>query len=189
MALPSTRCEYRVQLSDVEREVQRELSVVAARHPSETAEHLTLRVLAFCLLWRDSIAFGPGLSDGEGPDLEAHDAGGRRSLWVECGAVEAAKLKRVVQQHPGAEVHVVLADRRRRRELLEAVAALPHGIKGGERVTLWQLGPELLAALAGNEARRQRWSVTVVGGHLYVDADGRSFDGQAAAEPLPDGAR
>lgn len=185
MALPSTRYEYRLALSDVERGVQLETTVVAARHPSETAEHLTLRVLAFCLLHRDGLVFGAGLSDGDASDLEARDPGGRVLLWAECGAVEAGRLRRIVQQNAGAKVHVVLADERRRRELLDGIAALPHGIKDAARVTLWRIDQPLVGALARLEERRQRWSVTVVGGHLYVDAGGENLDGEAVAERLP----
>ena len=45
MALPSVRMEYRVQLSHVDRGVDTAQTVVAALHPSETAEHLALREL------------------------------------------------------------------------------------------------------------------------------------------------
>lgn len=178
MALSPVRYEYRLALSDVDRRLDVETTVLTARHPSETAAHLTLRVLAYCLLYRDDLAFGPGLSDGEGADLEVRDGGGRVLLWAECGAVEASKLRRVVQQNHEAAVHVVLGDERRRQELDAGLAALPHGIRGGERVTRWQIGAALVAALAGNESRRQRWAVTLVDGHLYVDADGAAIDGE-----------
>ena len=184
MALSATRYEYRIALSHVDAGVQEELTLVAARHPSETAEHLSLRVLAHCLLMREGIGFGPGLSDGDASDLEARDAMGRVSLWVECGAVEAGKLKKVVQANAGAEVHVVLGDERRRRELLEGVAALPHGIKDKDRVTLWRISPALVTSLAAHEDRRQKWSLTIVGGHLYVEVDGEHLDGEASSGPL-----
>jgi uncharacterized protein YaeQ len=184
MALPSIRYEYRIALSHVDRNLQLDTTVIAARHPSETAEHLTLRVLALCLLYRDGLAFGPGLCDGDASDLEARDPGGDVTLWAECGAVEAAKLRRIVQQNARAEVHVVLADERRRRELQEGIAALPHGIRDAERVVLWHVDPALVAALARHEERRQRWTVTIVDGHLYIEANGESVDGEAAAGAL-----
>ena len=183
MALPSIRHEYKVALADLERDHHAELTVVAARHPSETAEHLVLRVLGFCLLHRDGLVFGPGLSDGEAADLVARD-GGRLTLWGECGAIEATKLRRVVQQNSDAEVHVVLGDERRRRELREGLQALPHGLKGQERVTVWRLDPELVTTLARHDGRRQRWSITRVDGHLYVDVDGESVDGEVTRHGL-----
>jgi uncharacterized protein YaeQ len=185
MALPSIRYEYRIALSHVDKHLQLDTTVIAARHPSETAEHLVLRVLALCLLHRDGLIFGPGLSDGDASDLEVRDPGGRIALWVECGAVDATKLRRIVQQNAQAEVHVVLADNRRRRELCDGIAALPHGIRDAERVVLWHIDPALVAALAHHEERRQRWTVTIVEGHLYIEVNGEAFDGEAAASALP----
>lgn len=185
MALPSVRYEYRVALSHVDAGVQAEATIVAARHPSETAEHLVLRVLGYCLLHREGLVFGAGLADGDASDLEARDPAGRVTLWAECGAVDATKLRKVVQQNAGAEIHVLISDDRRRRELLDGIAALPHGIKDASRVTLWKIDPALVAALAEHESRRQRWTVTVVGGHLYVEVDGRAADGEAEAGSLP----
>ena len=185
MALPSIRHEYRIALSHVDRNLQLDTTVIAARHPSETAEHLALRVLALCLLHRDGLVFGAGLSDGDASDLEARDPGGDLILWAECGAVEATKLRRLVQQNARAEVHVLLSDPRRRRELCDGLAALPHGIRDAERVVLWQIDPALIAALARHEERRQRWTVTIVEGHVYIEVDGESFDGEAAAGALP----
>jgi uncharacterized protein YaeQ len=190
MALPSTRYEFRIALSHVERGVQLETTLVAARHPSETAEHLWLRVLAFCLLHREGLVMGAGLCDGDASDLEERDAAARVRTWVECGAVDAARLRRVVQGNAGAEVHVVFGDERRYRELLAGVAKLPHGIKDAGRVTLWRVDEGLVAALAAREDRRQRLAVTVVEGHVYVDVDGGSpgardsFDGEVVAAPL-----
>jgi uncharacterized protein YaeQ len=77
MALQATRYEYRITLSHVDRGRDVQETVLAARHPSETAEHLTLRVLAWCLLNEERVAFGPGLSDGEMADLWTHDLTGR----------------------------------------------------------------------------------------------------------------
>jgi hypothetical protein len=42
---------------------------------------------------------------------------------------------------------------------------------------VWTLDAALVAALAEREDRRQRWGVTIVGDHAYVDADGRTLDG------------
>ena len=177
MALPSTRVEYRIALSHVDRGIKVSQAVIAAHHPSETAEHLTLRILAWCLLYEESISFAAGLSDPDAADLWAHDLTGRLSLWIECGAADGVKLRRVVQHHADAQVHAVFAGDRRRKDLLDQVASWPRPAKGFERVELWSISPELVAALAAHEDRRHRWSVTIVGDHLYVEAEGKSLDG------------
>ena len=187
MALPSVRMEYRIQLSHVDRGLETAQTVVAALHPSETMEHMTLRVLAWCLLYEEGLGFGPGLGDPEAADLWAHDLTGRLRTWIECGTADADKLRRVLQHNSDAQVHAVFNGERRQRELLEQIAGQDRtrAWKGAARVTLWQIDEALVAALAAREGRRHRLAVTVVGDHLYIDADGQSVDGAAARSALP----
>ncbi|HZS36741.1 MAG TPA: YaeQ family protein [Polyangia bacterium] len=173
MALPTTRMEYRIALSHVDRAAEVSETVIVGRHPSETAEHLTLRVLAWCLLYEPRIAFGPGLSTPDAADLWTHDLTGRLTTWIECGAAQADKLRKVVQHHPGAQVHVVFDNERRRLELVGECA----GWKRAGEVSLWTIDPALVASLAKRDERRHRWTVTVVGDHFYIDADDRPLDG------------
>lgn len=173
MALAPTRREFRITLSQVDRGLERSETVICAQHPSETGEHLTLRVLAWCLLPEEGLAFGPGLSTPEAADLWAHDLTGRLTAWIECGAARGEALRKVVQANPGAQVHVVLSDPKRRAELC---AELEGWRRAGE-VSLWMVDAALVAALAAREERRQRWTVTVVGDHFYIDADGTNLDG------------
>lgn len=183
MALPTTRLEYRISLSHVDRRLDvPETPVIVGRHPSETAEHVTLRVLSWCLLYEEGLSFGPGLSSDATADLWTHDLTGRLVTWIECGATKWDHLRKGLHQHGGAKAHVVFSAPRRRDELLAEIAAAPHA-KEAARVTLWSVDPALVDALAKREARRQRWAVTVVGDHLYVEADGASFDGDALPSP------
>lgn len=182
MALPSTRMEFRVALSHVDREIEAAPTLIVAHHPSETFEHLVLRVLACCLFYEDRIEFGPGLSDPEAADLWARDLTGRLTLWVECGAADAEKLRRVVQHNAGAKVHALFAGDKRRRELGEQIAGMQRGGRALAQVELWTAPAELVAALAAREDRRRRWSVTIVGDHLYVEEDGVTVDGPLQRE-------
>jgi uncharacterized protein YaeQ len=178
VALPTTRLEYRIALADAERRVDATETVIVGRHPSETAEHVTLRVLAWCLAHRPGLAFGPGICDGDAADLWAHDPGGAVAAWVECGAAEADRLRKVMAHHGDAEVHAVLADPRRADELVAAVASWARRPRGRGDLVVWSVAPELVAALAARESRRQRWAVTLVEGHAYIDVDGDALDGE-----------
>jgi uncharacterized protein YaeQ len=165
--------EYRLALSHVERGVTVEETLITALHPSETREHLTLRVLAHCLLHRPGLTFGPGLSTPDAPDLWAHDLTGRVTAWIECGAASGETLRKALAHHAGAEVHVVLDEPRRKDELVHELA----GWKRAAEIEVWLIDRALVSRLAAPEERRRRWTVTIVGDHLYVDEAGATVDG------------
>lgn len=178
MALTPTRLEYRLTLSNVDRGREANESVIVARHPSETQAHVTLRMLAWCLLHEDGLAFGPGLSTPDAADLWTHDATGRLTTWIECGAADAERLRKALAHHAGAQAHVVLDDERRARELSAELAAT-RWPRTCPPPIVWTIDAALVAALAARDERRQRWAVTVVGDHFYVDVDGRTLNGAA----------
>jgi len=188
MALPSTRMDFRVELSHVDRGRQASERVIVARHPSESMDHVILRVLAYCLFHEEGLSFGPGLSEAEGADLWTRDPGGRLTTWIECGAAPFDKLKKVVQHNPGAAVHAFFSDARRRDELIEAARA--PGARAGkvvDAITVWAVDPRLVADLAEKEARSSKWVVTIVGDHVYVEVDGATLEGEMVPRPLEAG--
>jgi uncharacterized protein YaeQ len=187
MALSSTRVDVRLELSNVDRQRDASERVVVACHPSEAAEHVTLRLLAYCLFHEDDLAFGPGLADAEGADLWTRDGAGRVTTWIECGSAPFEKLKKVAQHNPGAAVHALFADPRRREELVGAAReAGPRAAKVAEAITVWAIDGGLVTALAKNTERSRRWGVTIVGDHLYVEADGATLEGEVVRDRLAD---
>ena len=179
MALPSTRMDFRIELSHVDRGCQVSERVIVARHPSESMDHVVLRVLAYCIFYEEGLAFGPALSDAEGADLWTRDPAGRLTTWIECGAAPFEKLKKVAQHNPGAAVHALFSDRRRRDELIDAARAA--GARAGkvvDAIAVWTIDQRLVASLAEKEERSAKWAVTIVGDHLYVDVGGATLDGE-----------
>lgn len=177
MALQATRLVIRLSLSHVDGGFEREEPVNLARHPSETQDHVVLRMLAWCLLWQEGLAFGPGLSTPNTPDLWAHDLTGQLRAWIECRALEGDRLKRIINGSGGAKVAFVVDDRRR----AEAMAAELDGWKRPPaNLSIVCVDPDLVAALAARDERQQKWRVTIVGDHLYVEADGVALDGALA---------
>ncbi|MGZ3406034.1 MAG: YaeQ family protein [Polyangia bacterium] len=176
MALSPTRLEYRVTLSHVDRARDVTETVYVARHPSETQRHVVLRMLAWCLLHEDGIAFGPGLSTPDAADLWTHDATGRLTTWIEVGTATAERLRKSLQHHSGAQAHVVVDDARA-AAALKAELAEERWPRACPPPILWIIDEALVAALAEPEERRQRWAVTIVGDHFYIDIDGRTLNG------------
>lgn len=88
MALKSTVYRMQLGLSDLNRGHYAQYPLTIARHPSETAARLMMRVVAFCLFADERLRFGAGLSNAEEPDLLLEDLTGNITLWVEVGMPE-----------------------------------------------------------------------------------------------------
>src|SRR5690606_12598237 len=94
VALKPTIHKMRIALSDLEREVYEDLNLTVARHPSETAERMMARVLAYCLNASPSLTFCKGLSDSDEPDVWEHTLDGRIALWIDVGEPAYDRVKK-----------------------------------------------------------------------------------------------
>src|SRR5258708_34694192 len=78
----------------MDRGVYEALELRMARHPSETAEYMLVRVLAYCLEYQEGIELTEGVSSGDEPALVVRDLTGRVIAWIEVGMPDAARLHR-----------------------------------------------------------------------------------------------
>ncbi len=62
MAAGAVMYNFAVQLADVDRGVYEDVTLRAARHPSETDAYMMTRVLAYCLEYVEGITFSDGIS-------------------------------------------------------------------------------------------------------------------------------
>jgi uncharacterized protein YaeQ len=176
MALPSTLHHFDVRLSHVDRGADVELAIKAARHPSETAERLWLRLLAYLWQWEERIAFGPGISDPDEPDVVALGVdGSTRTLICRVGRPELARIEKDCARGGGARVAVLFESPRRLEAFLaEARAGRPERVAKAE---LAAVPDELIRALKEREDRRQKLGLTIADDHLYLEIGGASLDG------------
>ena len=80
MALKPTIFKFKISLSDLNRNHYDTLNLTVAQHPSETAERMMVRVLAFCINAQEHLVFTPGLSAVDEPDLWVHTLDGQLAL-------------------------------------------------------------------------------------------------------------
>ncbi len=173
VALAASLCDFEIELSHVDRGVEAKLRLKTARHPSETFARVWLRVLAYCLWYDERLAFGPGLSDPDAPDLLLTDLTGQPAHWIRVGKSEPAKIQRAADRNP--RVSVLFESPARLAAFVEAARA--EGVERLEEVELAAVDPALVDALAAGEERRAKAQVTIVGDHFYVQKDGASHDG------------
>jgi uncharacterized protein YaeQ len=183
LALPATLHDFQIELAHVDAGENRRLSLRVARHPSESMERLWLRVLAQCWQWREGIEQGPGLSDPDAPDVLARDLTGETRLWVRVGRPDASRIQQEADRNRRADVAVLFDSPRRMEAFVEEARAA--GLERLGRVAFAAVDPALLATLAGSEERRTRLSLTIVGDHLYVERDGKAFDGPLVRAYIP----
>lgn len=175
MALAPTLYSFDLTLNHTDRGVTERIDVRTARHPSETLQRVWLRLLAYAWHYQERIAFGPGLSDPDAPDLVATDLVGETTLWVRVGKADPVKVQRVVDRNARAKVAVFFEDVGRG----EAFVAEAKGVARLGTVELVAIDPALVAALAAVEDRRVALTVTIAGDHFYVECSNKSFDGPA----------
>lgn len=178
MALSSTIYNFTVNLSDADRGLYETLEIRAAQHPSEAAEYLLARVLAYCLEYREGIAFNKGgVSDRDEPTLFARDLTGALTLWVEIGVPSAERLHQASKAAPEVALYCHKSPR-----LLQPLQGAGIHKAGSIRVTL--LDADFIAALVGQLNRRMTLDLTVSGGHLYCTAGPVSVDCRLEQMPL-----
>jgi uncharacterized protein YaeQ len=159
LAQTATIYNVTIDLADLDRGVFETLDLRVARHPSETAEYMLVRLLAYCVEYQEGIALTEGLSSGDEPALVVRDLTGRVTAWIEVGLPDAARLHRgsklagraavythrdarqLLSQLSGAKIHragdipIRAFDRPAIEEaaaLIERRASLAVSISGGE---------------------------------------------------------
>jgi uncharacterized protein YaeQ len=172
LALTALVYTFEVQLSNVDRHVYESLSFKAAQHPSETNEFLLARVLAYCLEYRQGIAFSRGLAEPDEPAVAVRDLTGALVAWIEIGSPDAARLHKASKLAP----RVVIYTHKDPQQLLRQLSG--ERIHRRERVELVALDRELIAALAAHLERRMRFDLSVTDGQLYLSLGEETLEGR-----------
>ena len=169
MAQTATIYSVTIDLSDLDRGVYETLELRVARHPSETAEYMLVRLFAYCLEYQEGIALTEGVSSGDEPALVVRDLTGRVTAWIEVGLPDASRLHRGAKLAGRAAVYT----HRDARQLLSQLSgakihrAADIPIRAFDRAAV-----EELAALID---RRASLAISVSGGELLVALGQRTF--------------
>lgn len=180
MALTATVYTVDVSLSNVDRGVYEQLSIKAARHPSESEEYFLTRLLAYCIEYREGITFSKGgISDPDDPPILVKDLSGGWQVWIEIGAPDAARLHQASKASP----RVALYSHKEPRVLLRSYEG--QRIHKAEQVEVYAVDRTLLASLAEHLDRRIAWTLSLTEGQVFLDVNGESFSGTLERLALP----
>lgn len=179
MALTSTMYSFDVELSDVDRGVYETLAIKAACHPSETEAYFVTRVLAYCLEYREGIAFSKGLSEPDEPALSVRDLTGALTHWIEIGSPDGSRLHKASKAAPRVAVYT----HKEPRLLLRGYEG--QRIHKAEAIEFYAIDRALIDGLAEHLDRRVALTLSVSDRHLFVDVGGESLSGTVERHPLP----
>jgi len=169
MAQTATIYTVTIDLSDLDRGVYETLELRVARHPSETAEYMLVRLLAYCLEYEDGITLTEGVSSGDEPAVLVRDLTGRITAWIEVGLPDAARLHRGSKLAGRAAVYT---HRDVRQLLTQLSGARIH--RAGE-IPIRAFDREVIDEVASLLERRASLAVSVSDGELMVALGDRAF--------------
>ena len=92
MAMKATIFKAELQVSDMQRHYYREHSLVIARHPSESAQRMMVRIVAFALNANNRMVFTRGLSSDNEPDLWQLSLSDEIEVWIELGQPDVKRI-------------------------------------------------------------------------------------------------
>lgn len=170
MALGSTLHYFDINLADMDRGVFEMLSLRVAKHPTETDEYLLSRVLAYCLEYREGIAFARGLDAPDEPAVWARDPDGRLRLWVEVGLPDADKLHRASKAAERVAVYTHRDPNALRRNLAGRT------VYRSEDIPIYPLERGFMGRLVARLDRRTAFDLSVTERHVYVSVGGESVE-------------
>ena len=178
LAQGATIHQFAVQLSHVDRGVYETLDLRVARHPSETAESVCARVLAYCLEYQDGLAFTRGLAEPDLPALEVRDLTGALQAWIEVGMPDGARLHRASKAVGRVAVYMVEDGGRYWESLAGAT------IHRAEALELYALERGLMGELVSRIERRTTFDLAVTDGTLYLTMGPEVFSGAVTRHRL-----
>lgn len=179
MASGATVYNFEIDLADADRNVYETLSLRVARHPSESAEYLITRVLAYAMEYAEGIAFSTGgLSDPDDPAITVRDLTGALRVWIEIGSPDAARLHKAQKASPRVVVYT--------HKDVERLASRLSGekIHRAEDLELYAIEPSLIAALVERLDRRVTFALSVSERDLFVAIGDSNLEGRVTRRPI-----
>ena len=155
MVTAATIYRFQVDLSDIDRSVYETLDLRVARHASEEADRLIVRVLARVLAHEEGMEFGRGLSEPSDAAIWTHDLTGQLMTWIDVGVPTAERLHRASKACSKvciftAKSDAVLLKEWRTRKVHRAANVRVH-----------RIDPEFVVQLTECLDRRVTWYVTI----------------------------
>jgi uncharacterized protein YaeQ len=178
MALTATVYNLKIHLSDSDRNVYESLDLRVAQQPSETPENMLMRVLAYCLEYRDGIVFTEGIAAGDEPAVLVRDLTGRITAWIEVGLPDAQRLHRGMKMAGAAAVYT----HRDARKLVAQLSA--EKIHRASEIPIHAIEKSFIEELGSLIERRSELSMSVFDREISLNIRDRNLTTTVVAHRL-----
>ena len=159
---------FDIELADADRGVYQTLALRVAQHPSETADYLITRLLAYCLEYAEGIGFSKGLSDPDEPAVFVRDLTGALMAWVDIGLPEPERLHRASKAAPRVAVYT---HKDATQWALKIAGAKIHR---AEKLEVFAFDRAWLARIVAKLERRMPFSLARSEGEIYFTLGGET---------------
>jgi uncharacterized protein YaeQ len=168
VAQSSTVYVFAIDLADMDRGVYETLELRVARHPSETPAYMLVRILAYCLEYRDGIEMTGGVWGGGDPALVVRALTGRIVVSFELGLPDAERLHRASKLAERVAVYT-------HRDAKQLLAQLDgHRIHRGAEIAIRAFDRAAIDGIADRLDRRTSFALTIAGGELHLSLGDRT---------------
>ena len=178
MALGATIYLFNIDLADSDRGVYETLELRVARHPSETADYMLTRVLAYCCEYSEGLAFSSGIADPDQPSIALRDLTGKLMLWIEIGTPDAARLHKASKASPRVVIYS------HKDAALLATRLTGEKIHRAAEIELYALDKDWIASVAKKLERRVHFALTIAERNLYLSLGEDTFSMAIERVPL-----
>lgn len=170
MAIKSTIYKANLNVADMDRGYYADHALTIACHPSETAERMMIRVLAFALHAHERLEFGRGISADDEPALWLKEYSGEINEWIEVGQPDERLLRRASGR--AERVYLYTYGGRAMEVWWEKEGAT---ISRLENLEVWAIAEAQSRALAALAQRSMQLQCTIQDGQVWLNAGEESL--------------
>jgi uncharacterized protein YaeQ len=165
--------QFKIELSDIDKNLYRTLNFRIAQHPSETAPYLLTRVLAYALSYQEGLEFSAkGLGNPDEPALMILGQHGTIDVWIEVGNPSTRKLHRASKASKQVIVYTYKPTEVYLREIHD------EEVHRAPEIRIFFLDPQFLTRLEKLLVKNNRWSLLYQQGQLDIEAEGGAVSGE-----------
>ena len=166
MALPSKLFRFKIELSDLDKNLYQSLDFRLAQHPSESLDYLLTRVFAYALSFQDGLEISAtGLADPDGPALSVANPRGGFSVWIEIGNPANRKIHKASKAASTVQIFTYKDP----QALLTEMAR--EEIFRKNEVQIFSIPAKFLKSLQNHLEKDNRWNLVFNDGNLMVSTE------------------